>query len=123
MWNWEKTKVLASQRAFDKEKETAVYQCSFSTSDSSTVCISGDGLFRIFRFTDSLFKQITGSVSAKRDPQNYKCHEWLSDERLVIGTSGGEILVMDNNDFKLSLSADNLSVETICGYSRVMNTV
>ena len=37
---------------------------------------------------DSNLKPLPNALN-KREPQNYLCHAWMSEERLVIGTDTG----------------------------------
>lgn len=56
----------------------------------------GDGLTarccpdpsQFYRLADTFFKQITNSL-AKMKPQNYVCHAWLPEERILVGTDTG----------------------------------
>ena len=32
----------------------------------------------------------------KAGPQNYLCHAWLADDRLVVGSESGELMLFDN---------------------------
>jgi WD40 repeat protein len=45
------------------------------------------------------------AVSLKRDPQNYMCHAWLPEDRLVLATDHGEILLFENFEFRMVLSS------------------
>eukprot|EP00698_Gefionella_okellyi_P006107 TRINITY_DN15567_c0_g1_i1.p1 TRINITY_DN15567_c0_g1~~TRINITY_DN15567_c0_g1_i1.p1 ORF type:complete len:1180 (-),score=311.31 TRINITY_DN15567_c0_g1_i1:65-3577(-) len=115
IWNWEKMKVLATITL-----NVPMHQCSFNPGDPTVICATGDGIFRIYRFADNVFKQVVGAV-AKRDPQKYLSHEWLSDERLIVGTDNGDLLLFENNEFKMALPqspADGNSIESFAGYSR-----
>ena len=54
-------------------------QADFCPQDSTVVCVSGDGILRFFRITESQFRPVP--MNLKRDPQNYLCHCWLPEVR------------------------------------------
>ena len=39
-------------------------------------------------------------MSLRRDSANFTAHCWLSEERCVVGSEGGELLLIENMDFK-----------------------
>ena len=39
------------------------------------------------------------SSQGKREPQNYLCHAWL-DDRILVGTDTGDILLFENAEFR-----------------------
>ena len=92
-WSWDKAKVDATVKA-SHPANTPVYQASFYPMDPSIVCVCGQGLFRFFRLTDSTFKPMPNPMQ-KREAQNYVCHCWVSDERVIIGTETGELLLVE----------------------------
>ena len=62
------------------------------------------------------------AVSLKRDPQNYMCHAWLPEDRLVLATDHGEILLFENFEFRMVLSSspqDGEPLYSIQPYSKV----
>lgn len=113
-WSWEKAKVIASVKASNSQT-TAIHQCSFNPQDNTLVCISGNGLFRMLRCTEGTMKPLA-AVVGKRDSQNMLCHAWVSEERVVVGTDNGELLLFDMGEFKLVLPqspADGASIDVI----------
>ena len=64
---------------------------------NSLVCITGDGVLRLFRLsiTNSSFRPVT--VNLKRKQQNYISQLWLSSGQIALGTDTGEILIIENN--------------------------
>ena len=40
------------------------------------------------------------------EPQNYLCHAWVSEERIIVGTDNGKLLLFEagevRNEFNLS---------------------
>lgn len=71
-WSWEKGKILASVRTTNvpeknnllaskqENKESlaglVVYQCLMSPTDSSLVSVVGNGIFKIYRFSEGVLK-------------------------------------------------------------------
>jgi len=59
LWAWEKTKVVAMLKTIVQTGATAI-QVDFCPTDSSTICVSGNG-------TIKFFKLIEGALSFKND--------------------------------------------------------
>lgn len=111
LWHWDKAKPVVSVKT-SPEPSRGVYQVSFNPQDPSIVCATGNGICKVrhphsprrtaatrltpplppapqfYRVADSFFKPITNSMS-KREPQNYLCHAWLPEERVLVGTDTG----------------------------------
>lgn len=54
--------------------------------------------------------------TGKRESQNLLCHAWVSEERVIVGTDNGELLMFDMGEFKLVLPqspADGNSIEVV----------
>ncbi|PRP75547.1 WD repeat-containing protein 65 [Planoprotostelium fungivorum] len=125
-WNWEKQpKPLAF---FKPLPASAISQCSFHPNDNSVFCISGNGVFKLYRYIDNNLKLLPGSASsalalAKRDQtQQCLCHAWVAEERIVVGTEGGDLLLFESTgEFKVVLPQspqDNNSINSIVSYSK-----
>jgi len=97
-WSWEKAKIIAFAKTSNSQN-TAIYQCSFNPQDNSLVCISGSGLFKMLRCTEGTLKPLP-VVLGKREFQNQLCHAWVSEERVIVGTDTGELLLFDMGEFK-----------------------
>jgi WD40 repeat protein/phage terminase small subunit len=97
-FNWEKGAVKASCKA-SQPQNTPVYQASFMPQDPQIVCVCGHNLFRFYRIQDQNFKPMPNPMQ-KRDAQNYVCHAWVSDERVIVGTETGELLLVENFECK-----------------------
>eukprot|EP01012_Entosiphon_sulcatum_P014150 TRINITY_DN1923_c0_g1_i1.p1 TRINITY_DN1923_c0_g1~~TRINITY_DN1923_c0_g1_i1.p1 ORF type:complete len:1205 (+),score=349.53 TRINITY_DN1923_c0_g1_i1:90-3704(+) len=124
-WNWERSKALSmvqvapeKQGAQDKQLIT---QCSINPRDPQHICVTGNGLFKFFRYSDGQLKLAPGGLG-KRDPQNFLCHVWLPpDDRIVVSTDNGDLLLIENSEFKCTLPlspSDTLSIDTIVAYSK-----
>merc|ERR1719313_1960678 len=102
-WNWEKGKVMASQKV-STPQGNAVNEVSFNPTDSDMVCVVGDSILKFLRQQDGAFKQAQTQFFRVREAQNYLCHAWLSDDRLVVGCENGDLLLFDNSgEFKVTL--------------------
>jgi hypothetical protein len=70
---------------------------TFHPQDATQVCVVGPGIFRLLRYVDNTIKQLPFH---KLDAQTFLCQAWLSDERMVIGTENGRVLLFDGADQK-----------------------
>eukprot|EP00438_Fugacium_kawagutii_P035599 Skav224677 [mRNA] locus=scaffold3088:1973:6274:- [translate_table: standard] len=69
------------------------------------VCIIGDGVFKFFRLQEGTFKGIPNQLNKMREAsnQNYICHTWLNDDRLIVCSEAGDILLFDSGgEFKMA---------------------
>lgn len=81
----------------------AIYRADFCPSDSSVICVTGQGVLRYFRILESTFRPAT--LNIKREPQDYVCQCWLPEERLVVATENGELMIIENFELKGILSS------------------
>ena len=77
-------------------------QVSFNPQDNTQICVSGNGVFKLFRYTEGSLKQ---SNSIKLDTQNILSHAWMSEERVIAGTETGRLLVFESGDLRWEMSA------------------
>ncbi|XP_066125551.1 cilia- and flagella-associated protein 57 isoform X2 [Saccopteryx bilineata] len=52
-------------------------------------------MFKILRFTEGTLKQTNFQ---RGEPQNYLSHSWLSDDKIVVGTDTGRLLLFESGD-------------------------
>ncbi|CAE7411425.1 CFAP57 [Symbiodinium natans] len=101
-----------------------IHECSFNPQDSSLVCVIGDGVFKFFRLQDGTFKGIPNQLSKMREAfnQNYICHTWLNDDRLIVCSEAGDALLFDSGgEFKMVLPsspAEPRSLLCVASFSR-----
>lgn len=76
----------------------AVHEVSFNPIDSTTCFCIGENLFKFFKIQESegLMRAIPYQLNKLKGAQNYLCHAWLPDDRLVVGLENGELLLFDN---------------------------
>lgn len=67
--------------------------------DSHTVSISGVEIFKIFRVHESSVRNPT-DVLKLNQKQNFTDHQWVDDERVVVGTDQGSLYVIKKIDQK-----------------------
>ncbi|XP_026966553.1 LOW QUALITY PROTEIN: cilia- and flagella-associated protein 57 [Sagmatias obliquidens] len=92
-WLWEKQKVMAIVRT--DTQNNAVYQVSFNPQDSTQICVTGNGMFKLLRFAEGTLKQTNFQ---RGEPQNYLAHTWVSDDKIVAGTDTGRLFLFESGD-------------------------
>eukprot|EP00741_Cyanophora_paradoxa_P020094 tig00021234_g19395.t1 len=119
LWTWEKAKVAAFTKTTNQQG-SPIYQCSFNPVDSTVVAVTGNTIFKLFRVVDNNFKQ-SPSALGKREPQNYLCHTWMSEDRLLVASDTGDLLLIEGGELKMVLPqspADGNSIDAILPYSK-----
>eukprot|EP00929_Paragymnodinium_shiwhaense_P023265 TRINITY_DN1460_c0_g1_i1.p1 TRINITY_DN1460_c0_g1~~TRINITY_DN1460_c0_g1_i1.p1 ORF type:complete len:1300 (+),score=429.10 TRINITY_DN1460_c0_g1_i1:78-3977(+) len=105
LWSWDKARPHGAVKV-SNQTGSVIHECSFNPEDSSVVCVIGDGVFKFFRLQEGSFKTIPNQLSKLREStnQNYVCHAWLHDDRLVICSESGDCLLFDSGgEFKMVL--------------------
>lgn len=96
-WTWEKAKVLAFTKSTNQQN-SPIYQVTFNPQDNTQVCVTGHGIFKLFRYSESSLKQF---AFHKADiHKHYLCQAWLNEERLLIGIDTGKILLFEGGELK-----------------------
>ncbi|XP_070976350.1 cilia- and flagella-associated protein 57 [Oncorhynchus clarkii lewisi] len=98
-WMWEKQKVMASVKTTGSTNP--INQVSFNPQDNTQVCVSGNGVFKLFRYAEGALKQ---SNFLKLESQNFLSHTWMSEERVIAGTETGRLLVFESGDLRWEMS-------------------
>jgi len=101
-WAWDKARPLAVV----KIPQGSVRECSISPQDSTLCCVVGDGVFKFLRLQEGALKALPNQLAKLRESQNqnYTCHTWLHDDRLILCTESGDILLFDQgSEFKMVL--------------------
>ncbi|KAM4587838.1 cilia- and flagella-associated protein 57 isoform 2-T2 [Odontesthes bonariensis] len=94
-WLWEKNKILATVKT--TTSTNPVTQVSFNPYNNMLLCVSGAGVFKLFRYSEGALKQCS---FAKVESINFLCHAWISDERVIAGTDTGRLLVSEFGDLR-----------------------
>lgn len=109
-WTWEKSRGPMARIAVSGS------QASFSPTDNTQLCVTGEGVFRLFRYQEGMLKQL---AAPKLDGQACLCHAWLTETRVVVGTDRAKVLVFDSGELRGELdaftghAADELRVEHV----------
>ena len=78
-------------------KLAIVSQVSFNPQDNTQLCVTGNGIFKNFRYSEGNLKTFNFQ---KMEPQNYLCHAWVSEERVIVGTDTGKLLLFEAGELK-----------------------
>ena len=97
-WAWEKGKEIFHNKV-STVQGNQVHQADFSPWDSSLVCVSGNEILKIFKLQEGVMKQV--SISIKHEIQHYLCHAWLQEDRVVVATDCGNLLILDSYELKV----------------------
>jgi WD40 repeat protein len=93
IWTLDKGKLVCSSKA--TSAGLALKKMSCNPHDVVTsICVTGESLFRIFRFQDGFLKLIHQT----KFEQDLKSHCWLSETRVAVGTSDGKLLIFENGE-------------------------
>ena len=114
LWNIEKSVKVIGSVKISLSDDNPVHQVSFCPWDSNVIIVIGKGLVRIFRITEGQLRPV--SVNTRRDHANFISHTWLWDDKLLLGTEGGEILLLEGLEFRAVVNpqiAENAN-EPIC---------
>ncbi len=68
---------------------------SFNPQDNTQLCVIGDGLYKMFRYSDGTLKNY---MSLKQDSVNFTSHAWLSDERVIAGNNKAQLFLIQNGE-------------------------
>ncbi|XP_071666051.1 cilia- and flagella-associated protein 57 isoform X3 [Patagioenas fasciata] len=95
LWRWEKQRLLALVRI--EAPGSSVCQVSFSPQENAQVCITGNGFFKLFKYSEGTLKQTN---LQKGEPQNYLCHAWLSEQEVICGTDTGKLILFETGELR-----------------------
>ena len=93
-----------------------VNEISISPWSSSSLCVTGISGMRILKYTPNQLKAV--DPMAKRREYRYTTHTWFDDEKLVVGTVEGDILIFEHLELKKVLHNDNHAICSITSISR-----
>jgi len=98
LWNIEKTaKVICSLRTTISE-DSPIHQVSFCPWDSSIILLLGKNICRLYRFQDGQLKLYPFVM--RRENINCVSHCWMPDDNLVVGTDTGDIMFIENFEYR-----------------------
>ncbi|XP_061201079.1 cilia- and flagella-associated protein 57 isoform X1 [Neopsephotus bourkii] len=100
-WLWKKQRLMAAICL--EAPGSSVCQVSFSPQDNAQVCFTGNGFFKLFKYSEGTLKQMN---LEKGMPQNYLCHTWLSKEEVICGTDTGKLILFETGDLLWETSVE-----------------
>ncbi len=119
MWNVEKAPKLMAHVKLNSSEDISVDECSFCPWDANICVVVGKGMMKIFRFSEGHFRP--HNISLRRDTAHFTSHAWLnSDDRLIVGNKQGEILLIENLEFRAIVyptgagGEENLPILSLC---------
>ncbi len=77
---------VCAQHAIVTQSHTSPH---LTTDDSTHLSVIGDGFIKLYRFTDGALKQL---AFPKTENLVFSAHTWLSDNRLIVGTTTGVLV-------------------------------
>jgi len=139
-WNWERSKPLAQTPVTRDNLTTGsaagasrlggdggashfnnvVSHVTINPRDPLHIVVSGNGLYRCYRYVDGLLKAVPGGLG-KAHAQNFTTHAWVTEDRIVVATENGDLLLIEDGEFRCPLPAapsDNHSILCILPTSR-----
>eukprot|EP00933_Yihiella_yeosuensis_P068974 TRINITY_DN7503_c8_g1_i1.p1 TRINITY_DN7503_c8_g1~~TRINITY_DN7503_c8_g1_i1.p1 ORF type:complete len:1191 (-),score=308.81 TRINITY_DN7503_c8_g1_i1:162-3734(-) len=90
-WVWDKARPVDSIKVSNPQN-SPIREVSFNPTDSSVVCVIGDGIFRFMQLKDG-FKTLP---VAPAKLQSFLCHIWLTDDKMLVCCENGDLLLFDN---------------------------
>ena len=116
-YNWSKLRVIQKAK-ISNAQGSDIYMSTYCPVDPGCLCVTGNGVLKLLRLEVGEYRPIRYNLG-NRSPDNYLCHAWM-DERLLVGTKSGEILVFVNAEYRgvLDSSPTGNSIECIAAYSK-----
>ena len=60
--------------------------------------MTGDGLCEFYRIQDQTLKPVP-TMSNASGTEKYLCHAWLPEDKVIVGTDGGSIVLLEGGNF------------------------
>ena len=118
VWQWDKGKCTAHQNlAISGNQEC--YQASFNILDPKCVLVTGNGVYKYYKFKETGLKPEHQSMAKKEShiSNRFMCHTWMPDGKIIVATDQGELLLCESNgECKMMLSCspkDGFCIESI----------
>ncbi|KAJ3228464.1 Cilia- and flagella-associated protein 57 [Clydaea vesicula] len=71
-----------------------INQVSFNPNDNTQVCVIGNGIFKLLRYSEGVMKPL---AIQKFELKNFLSHCWVGDEKIAVGTDDGKIFIFESN--------------------------
>ncbi|XP_051989486.1 cilia- and flagella-associated protein 57 [Xyrauchen texanus] len=98
LWMWEKQRVMATVKT---SSNGTINQVSFNPQDNTQICVSGNGVFKLFRYAEETLKQ---SSTFKTDSHNFLCHTWMPKEQVIAGTDTGQLMMFESSRLRWEMN-------------------
>ena len=102
LWSIEKNvKVVCSLRMALND-DTPIHEVSFCPWDSSVILVLGKSILKMFRFVEGQLRPL--ALTVRREQANFISHCWIPEENLIIGTETGDLVFIENFEFRGHIS-------------------
>ena len=98
LWNIEKSIKAIITVKISLTDECPVNQISICPWDPSVILVIGKAIFRLFRYVEGQLRPI--ACGTRKDHANFISHCWIPEDILILGTEGGEILLIENFEYR-----------------------
>ncbi|XP_043941309.1 cilia- and flagella-associated protein 57 [Protopterus annectens] len=98
-WMWDKQKVMATAKT--GSSTNPVTQVSFNPQDNTQLCVTGNNVFRLYRYAEATLKQTSFQ---KMEGQNFLCHAWVSEDHVIAGTEAGKLYLFESADVRWEMN-------------------
>jgi WD40 repeat protein len=109
LWSIEKTAKVVCTVKISQSDDTPVHQISFCPWDPSAILVIGKSILRLFRFVEGQLRQAT--LTVRRELSNFISHLWLPEDNLILGTDAGDLMFIENFEFRGYIGANSANSE------------
>ncbi len=107
---WEKGKAIATIASAPSGYTGKIRQILINPFDATEISVIGDGLFKIFRYSEGVLRAIRTSCPIS----DFNSHVWLQNNAIALGTADGRIFITLDGAFIQQLDfSRNLAINSI----------
>lgn len=111
LWNVEKGAKLLSSIKVSITDDNPVHRISFCPSDPTVILAIGKSILRLFRYIEGQLRPM--SITVRRDQANFISFAWLGEDQLIVGTEGGEIIIIENFEVRGAITTSKEDQEEL----------
>ena len=121
-WIWEKARgALASisvvhSEDFHNKVVPTVQTVSFNPFDNTQICVTGQHVLKLYRYSDGGLKQLSFAKMAETQ-KNFLCQSWIGEDRLVVGTDASRVCVFESGELVAEVCTPPLLLQSKCVFS------